>query len=96
MVFRPLPQGSSRALPLPMDCWVSFPGNVQSGFSTRMMFGGASLDRSHSTVAGNLELLGIAGLPRLVQEVWLWVEARLCWLVLVETYDKQNPYGIQW
>lgn len=69
---------------------------MQSGLSTHEVFSGASLDQSHGMLAGNLELLGTAGLPRLVQEVWLWAEARLCWLVLVETYDKQNPYGIQW
>lgn len=59
-------------------------------------FGDASLDLSHGMLAVNLDLMGIAGLLRLVQEVWLWVEARLSWLVLVETYDKQNPHGIEW
>jgi len=82
-------------LPVHMRRGVLFPGNVQPGLSTHMMFGGASLDQSHGMLAVNLELLGLAGLPRFVQEAWLWVKARLCWLILVETYGKKNPHGIQ-
>lgn len=83
-------------MPLHTDHGVPFPGNLQPGFSTHVVFGCASLDRSHGMFAGNLELLRITEFPRLMQEVWLWVEARLCWPVLVETYDKKNPHGIQW
>lgn len=61
------------------------PGSMKPGFSARVLVGCASLDQSHSMLAGSLALLGTAGLPRLVQEVWLWVEARRCWLVLMET-----------
>lgn len=52
---------------------VPFPGNVQPSSSTR----DASLDQTHGMLAGNLELLGIDGLPRIAWEGWLWVETGL-------------------
>lgn len=76
----PVPQGSSCELPLHRYCGVPFPGNVQPSSSTHVMVSDASLDQTHGMLAGNLELLGIDGLmhnPRIVQEVWLWVETRL-------------------
>lgn len=52
---------------------VPFPGNVQPSSSTRDV----SLDQTHGMLAGNLELPGIDGLPRIAREVWLWVETGL-------------------
>lgn len=67
-----------------MNCLCT--GTVESHFlgmyspALLHMVSDASLDQTHGMLAGNLELLGIDGLmhnPRIVQEVWLWVETRL-------------------